>query len=653
MNNIQKLKKILSSILPLAVALGVMTPVAAGAANLTFTYGGSVSISSGSTVGNTLTSSVGSWSPSATSLSYQWYRGSTPIEGATSSSYVTQGDDYLSTIYLQVTGNRAGYDSLTSTSYGTTVYYKGTFDSALKPTITGDPQVGETLTANTSGWPKNTVFTYQWYSAGWYTIYGATSKTYQLKSSEKGDTITVRVTPSHPGYYSSSSVASDATVSVKPSLPKIVVSDIQGTLTGKNILTAKGTQAFDSYATIDKWCFAVDGYAVNLPASTKGGYFYDNLGSRLNVQKLSNGCFRSTDGSNLTDARLRFDVTSWSVGTHTISVTATDTAGYTSNTSSTVVAVAKTAPTVTTTVSGSSVSDTMSVTASTTTHSSTAPIRSWCLTLDGKPIKSFVSAGFKNASGSAENATEKPASLGVGCFQNTSGDLAQAEFKINSMLFENGAHTLGVTVQSGDGESIWASERSTSNFNIKNKFIPVIKWSEATKAPTMKSQTSSISGTITANIPGNPSSIVISTLDAAGTPTVIGTITNSRTFSVKKKFSENTQYKIEIFDEDKVSALSETRDLKISPFVKMAKPRVTITGSTISDKTTKTVYVSVTSAAGQKPECTAKWSGGSKTFTVKGTKKTTISFRPYGSGTVSVVCGAEGLADSKALTGKY
>ena len=66
------------------------------------------------------------------------------------------------------------------------------------PTISGTPQVGETLTASTSGITDedgltNVSFRYQWLAGG-SDIAGATGSTYTLTASEQGQTIQVRVT---------------------------------------------------------------------------------------------------------------------------------------------------------------------------------------------------------------------------------------------------------------------------------------------------------------------------------------------------------------------------------------------------------------------------------------------------------------------------
>ena len=64
----------------------------------------------------------------------------------------------------------------------------------MLPTISGTPQVGQTLTATKGTWTNSpTSFTYQWNRAG-TPIGGATAATYVPVSADVGNTLTISVT---------------------------------------------------------------------------------------------------------------------------------------------------------------------------------------------------------------------------------------------------------------------------------------------------------------------------------------------------------------------------------------------------------------------------------------------------------------------------
>lgn len=62
-------------------------------------------------VGSTLKAVPGTWGPAPVALAYQWYRGSTAISGAKSSSYKLVAADKGATIKVRVTGSKTGYVS--------------------------------------------------------------------------------------------------------------------------------------------------------------------------------------------------------------------------------------------------------------------------------------------------------------------------------------------------------------------------------------------------------------------------------------------------------------------------------------------------------------------------------------------------------------
>ncbi len=73
-------------------------------------------ISGTAKVGKTLKAKAGTWKPSGAKFSYQWYRGSSKISGATKSSYKLTSKDKGKKITVTVTGSKSGYLSVAKTS---------------------------------------------------------------------------------------------------------------------------------------------------------------------------------------------------------------------------------------------------------------------------------------------------------------------------------------------------------------------------------------------------------------------------------------------------------------------------------------------------------------------------------------------------------
>jgi len=155
-------------------------------------------------VGQTLMATPGTWTGSP-SFTYQWQRCDSAgtncgdIAGATGQSYVVADIDGGSAIRV-VVGARNAFGTATAASTPTAVVPVGTPTNTSLPTISGTPQVGQTLTAGTGSWTGNpTSFSFQWRrcDAGGTScvdISGATSGTYVLDSADLGSTLRVAVT---------------------------------------------------------------------------------------------------------------------------------------------------------------------------------------------------------------------------------------------------------------------------------------------------------------------------------------------------------------------------------------------------------------------------------------------------------------------------
>ena len=132
-------------------------------------------------------------------FSYQWLADDTDIDGATSSSYELTSSEQGQTIQVRVSFADDAENEETLTSAATAaVAAKANSPATGLLTITGTPQVGQTLTADTSAIEdedglENVSYEYQWIAGG-TDIEGPTSSSYELTSSEQGQTIQVRVT---------------------------------------------------------------------------------------------------------------------------------------------------------------------------------------------------------------------------------------------------------------------------------------------------------------------------------------------------------------------------------------------------------------------------------------------------------------------------
>jgi Big-like domain-containing protein len=184
-------------------------------------------------VGSVLTATAGTWHPLPQSVAYQWQSGSSPIAGATGSSYVPVAADLGRTLSVSVTVSRPGYDASTKSSSSTAPVSQAAappvtspvtppvtpqqIANGQPPAVKGKAVVGKTLVASSGSWaPGDVTLSYQWLRDG-KVIGAATSIRYKVGRADKGHRLSVRVTASAPGYTSGSAVsASTAKVKVKP-----------------------------------------------------------------------------------------------------------------------------------------------------------------------------------------------------------------------------------------------------------------------------------------------------------------------------------------------------------------------------------------------------------------------------------------------------
>ena len=129
---------------------------------------------------------------------YQWLADDVEIDGATSSTYTLIDSDVGKAIKVRVsfTDDAGNNEELTSDATET-VAAKPNSPATGAPTIIGTAQVGETLTADTSGIADddglgNVQYEYQWLADD-ADISGATNATYTLAAADEGKAIKVQV----------------------------------------------------------------------------------------------------------------------------------------------------------------------------------------------------------------------------------------------------------------------------------------------------------------------------------------------------------------------------------------------------------------------------------------------------------------------------
>ena len=166
-------------------------------------------LSGTSKVGQTLTALKGEWDSRVT-MTYQWIRNDSPIEGATMTDYELTIADLNCFISVSIRGTMPGYAALTKRSLLANVE-AGTFTYAPTPTVSGTFKVGQTLVATTGTWDTGVALGFQWLRDG-VAIEGATQATYLLSAADNGRQLAVEVAGRKTGYLTDKKVSVAQTV---------------------------------------------------------------------------------------------------------------------------------------------------------------------------------------------------------------------------------------------------------------------------------------------------------------------------------------------------------------------------------------------------------------------------------------------------------
>ena len=233
------------------------------------------------------------------SYSYQWIAGGTDIGGATGSTHTLTASEQGKTIKVKVTFTDDADNEETLTSIATVAVAAAAAQANNPPTglpgISGTPQVGETLTADTSPIDDqdgltNVAYRYQW-TAGGSDIDRATGSTYTLTASEQGKTIKVKVSFTDDAD-NEESLTSETTVAVAAAPVLLTVS-----LTVAAPATHDGSSEFTfdiefseefglSYVTLKTHAFNVTGGTVETAQRTDKP---SNISWRITIKPQGNG----------------------------------------------------------------------------------------------------------------------------------------------------------------------------------------------------------------------------------------------------------------------------------------------------------------------------------------------------------------------------
>ena len=193
---------------------------------------------------NTVTlTATGTVIPADTTLSYQWYEGTSPISGATSSTYTASISDSASTLHTYKVVISANGSSQESSAV--------TYQSYAGPVIsnvTADPTQGaltNTVTLSVTASGENV--SYQWYE-GTSAISGATSATYQASINDSSATLhTYHAVVTDE--YGQSATSGNVTYQTynPPTISSVTADPIEGPLSQTVTLTATASGESISY----------------------------------------------------------------------------------------------------------------------------------------------------------------------------------------------------------------------------------------------------------------------------------------------------------------------------------------------------------------------------------------------------------------------
>jgi surface antigen len=149
-------------------------------------------------VGVPLAAAPGTWSPKGT-VSYQWFSGGGPLDGATDATYTPTADQLGRGLKVRVTLSAPGYKTMRVRSEKTEHVVPGHFKASTPPTVSGVPQVDQPLTASPGSWTPAGSLSYQWLVDG-KPVHDATGTSYTPTPADLHKSVAIQVTVKQRGY---------------------------------------------------------------------------------------------------------------------------------------------------------------------------------------------------------------------------------------------------------------------------------------------------------------------------------------------------------------------------------------------------------------------------------------------------------------------
>jgi hypothetical protein len=280
--------------------------------------------------GQTLTAASGSWSPAATSATYQWQRdtgsGFADISGATATTYTLVAADVDADIRVEVVAtNASGSATADATARGPVI--AGDPVNTVAPVITGSTVGGRTLAATVGTWfPAGTSYAYQWQrdrGSGFADISGAIGQAYTSVPADVGASLRVKVTATNA--FSSASAVSNALGAITTGKPVSTVAPVvSGAAKRGGVLSANAgawNPAPASYAY--QWQADSGSGFADISGATNTSYSVlgTDIGARLRIEVTVTNAFGSTVVDSAATATVVTDPPV-NVGTPSISGTA-------------------------------------------------------------------------------------------------------------------------------------------------------------------------------------------------------------------------------------------------------------------------------------------------------------------------------------------